>query len=462
MVFRVLCILAATVALEGFAPANAALDFTAERLNAASSFLVVSGEFEDSDDLSRFSEMLRQSDIRVVTFDSGGGNVLKAIELGRLIRQYKLDTVQLRKFECASACALAFFGGQSRFAEPGSIGVHQASFADSSVGDVGAAVSTVQQLTAVEIAYINEMGVDARVLQVALQYGPDDIRYLSSSEMKTYRVVTAGGSDIVADATTTPPEPSQSPSSSRESATDWTRYGEWIQIFSAQVLTNAVSRAAEYRRSIPNTHLFQYDNGWFAAVVGPFGQGRGDVERDAMVADGVIPPDSFVVRGDRFVSLVGPDSDLPTEAKHVPADLVARASDLAMTFQRSWSLPNQAALDYLDTLYAPTVTYYGQPTSKQDVLGEKATFATRWPTREYVVRPGTIHASCGADSKCIVSGVVDWYTASTLRKKSSSGSASFVLTFAMYPSPTLISETSSVLDRHIADLPAGTSLFPRK
>src|SRR5690606_33391683 len=106
----------------------------------------------------------------IVSFDSSGGNVSKAIELGRLILYHRLITAQPRNAECVSACSLAFFGGVFRFAEPGAIGVHKSSFRDTSSLSADDAVAAVQAMTAELIAYMTEMGVDPSLLQVALRY----------------------------------------------------------------------------------------------------------------------------------------------------------------------------------------------------------------------------------------------------------------------------------------------------
>ena len=163
----------------------------AERELDSGTFIIASGEIAFTDSLAPFEALARQGRARFVTFESPGGSPYKAMELGRLIRRYGLPTVQLRSSECASACSLAFMGGATRAAEPGSIGVHRSSFSDTSSLPVDDAVSSVQQLTAEIIAYMNEMGVDPSMLQLALQYGSNDIRYLSSSEMRQYRMVTA-------------------------------------------------------------------------------------------------------------------------------------------------------------------------------------------------------------------------------------------------------------------------------
>ena len=72
----------------------------------------------------------------------------RPLELGRLIRAFGLDTVQIKQAECASACALAFMGGVRRIAEAGAIGVHKSSFANPDQIGSGDAVAAVQDITA--------------------------------------------------------------------------------------------------------------------------------------------------------------------------------------------------------------------------------------------------------------------------------------------------------------------------
>jgi hypothetical protein len=111
--------------------------------------------------------------------------------LGRMIRLLGLNTMQVRQLECASACSLAFLGGVSRIAAPGSIGVHRTSFAPDSTVGRDEAVAGVQALTAEIISYLSEMGVSADLLNFALRYDRTDIRYLSASEMNDLKVTTS-------------------------------------------------------------------------------------------------------------------------------------------------------------------------------------------------------------------------------------------------------------------------------
>ena len=170
--------------------ASAALTFTPGRLSSGTHYVLVAGDFDYTQDLSDFTLLVNEHNPIFVSFDSPGGNIPKAMELGRLIRMLGLATFQPREVECASACALAFLGGTWRFASPGAIGVHKSSFSDSRGMDINSAVSYVQQITAEIISYMTEMGVDPSLLQLSLQYDSDDIRYLSKSEMVAYRVTT--------------------------------------------------------------------------------------------------------------------------------------------------------------------------------------------------------------------------------------------------------------------------------
>ena len=171
--------------------AFAKLNYTSGETSDGLRYIVVNGEFEYSDNLSEFSDKASLQKPSFIGFNSGGGNVIKAMELGRLIRSHRLSTVQLKGPECSSACALAFLGGVGRIAEPGAIGVHKSSFSAEDAIDTQTAVSAVQELTAEVITYIIEMGADPALLQLSLRYDKDDIRYLSRSEMHHYKVITS-------------------------------------------------------------------------------------------------------------------------------------------------------------------------------------------------------------------------------------------------------------------------------
>ena len=169
------------------ASAHASLSYSEHTTSDGERYILISGEFAAGDDLNDFTVVVGSKQSATVVFNSPGGHLLKAMELGRLIRDLELDTMQIKDLSCASACSLAFMGGVNRFAEPGAIGVH--SFSYPGATDPHIAIAAVQNMTAEVIAYMIEMGVDPALLQLVFKYKNDDMRYLSISEMQEHRVV---------------------------------------------------------------------------------------------------------------------------------------------------------------------------------------------------------------------------------------------------------------------------------
>ncbi|MBB4064403.1 hypothetical protein GGR23_001580 [Gellertiella hungarica] len=181
---------------------------TMERIEVAGGppLLLIRGEFEFSDSPAILEREAGATGATVVTFDSNGGNVVSAMAFGRAIRALGLSTIQLRSSQCASACTLAFIGGVTRLAEPGSMGVHQSSFSPEDDIDGHVAVAAVQAMTSQIMTYMIEMGVDPKLLQVSLAVAADDMRYLTASEMEEYNVTNAQ-----ADPPKSAPPPAHSP-----------------------------------------------------------------------------------------------------------------------------------------------------------------------------------------------------------------------------------------------------------
>ncbi|MEO1143838.1 MAG: hypothetical protein AAFW66_16110, partial [Pseudomonadota bacterium] len=161
-----------------------------------SRILFVIGRFDYDDNLVAFTNAVTSNRPDVVTFDSGGGNPSAAMRYGRRIRALGLDTVQVRQFDCMSACALAFMGGVNRTAEPGSIGVHQTYFETQNELNGANAVAAIQSHTAEVIAFMTEMGVSPVILQLSLSVGSDDIRFLTGREMERYGVIGSAEIDL--------------------------------------------------------------------------------------------------------------------------------------------------------------------------------------------------------------------------------------------------------------------------
>lgn len=157
-----------------------------------------------------------------VHFHSPGGNLIAGMELGRLLRQYKVPVYinETKKLEtlrayddysdewrqttvkgiCASACAYAFLGGISRSIDKDSkIGFHQF-YNSADQGDfskhikIGNSQLSVDQVFSGLIAgYLAEMGVDSRVLTLASVAGNNQLLSLNDAELKVLNIVTDHG-----------------------------------------------------------------------------------------------------------------------------------------------------------------------------------------------------------------------------------------------------------------------------
>jgi hypothetical protein len=108
-------------------------------------------------------------------------------------------------------------------------------------------------------------------------------------------------------------------------------------------------------------------------------------------------------------------------------------------------------LESLSHVYSDDVVYYGKRMPKSDVMADKRKFMTRWPTRNYVVRPDSVTGTCGNETKaCVMQGVVDWEAANST--KHSTGVANFIYTLEPDEKTGLrvTEESSTVVSRSIS------------
>jgi hypothetical protein len=186
------CVLAFAASVSAALPARADLKFIPQQLPDGTRYILISGQFEPRDDLLLLSNLITSYKPQFISFNSPGGNVVKALMLGRLIRIFGIPTFQTRPYQCDSACAFAFVGGTVRIATAGSIGVHQNSISKGIEADSHVVGEALQGLTGDILGYLREMGVSSELLELALKTPPDDMRHLTSREMLRMRVVTTG------------------------------------------------------------------------------------------------------------------------------------------------------------------------------------------------------------------------------------------------------------------------------
>ncbi|EBA08266.1 hypothetical protein [Sagittula stellata] len=150
----------------------------------------------------------------VVYLNSPGGNLGEGLRLGRYIRELGWDTSigssdgiprnddGTPRFmgsagpapgRCESACAYAFMGGERRaYNDDDRLGLHQFY---SSTEDVGSAVA--QKFSGDLVAYMVEMGVDARIFTLAASQEASGMYHVPRQQAEEYDLMTRTGFDTM-------------------------------------------------------------------------------------------------------------------------------------------------------------------------------------------------------------------------------------------------------------------------
>jgi hypothetical protein len=163
-------------------PAITKMSATVEHDNSQRIYLHLTGDFVFGDS-SQVISLIEANHPQYVLFNSNGGSIGDAIKIGRFIRSQKINTVA-NENACASACFLAFIGGEQRFAfGNANIGVHQSSF------PLLISFQTAAEHIKILKDYVAEMGVMPAIIDLALASPPDAMHYLKQ-EFRDYNVAT--------------------------------------------------------------------------------------------------------------------------------------------------------------------------------------------------------------------------------------------------------------------------------
>lgn len=138
--------------------------------------ILIKGEI-GIDDAKAFKQIALTTDKAVVHFDSPGGLLMPAIEIGKAIKLKGFATAVFDS-ECTSACALAWIAGQPRMINKGaSVGFHAAYTEDQSGKQVPSSVAN-----ALVGSYLNNLGLNERVVAFVASAGPDQVRWINKKE----------------------------------------------------------------------------------------------------------------------------------------------------------------------------------------------------------------------------------------------------------------------------------------
>lgn len=126
-----------------------------------------------------------------VLLHSPGGSVRDALDIGRQLRALGVATQVGPADMCLSACPYILAAGAPRGAAQGAlVGVHQHYFGKNAALPAFLAVEDIQRGQGDVMGYLDEMGVDPRVMRHALLTPPDEIYLLTAQELTRYRLVT--------------------------------------------------------------------------------------------------------------------------------------------------------------------------------------------------------------------------------------------------------------------------------
>jgi len=159
-----------------FLESTHAADITVDLADPRLPIVVVSGELLQGDH-KLFVARTVSLDNALVVFESGGGNLIAGLEIGKAIRLKEFHTYVPDKTMCASACALAWIGGTERYlARTSAVGFHAAYRTE------GGAVTESGTGNAMVGAYLNSLGLPSRAIAYMTIAAPDSMQWLTAAD----------------------------------------------------------------------------------------------------------------------------------------------------------------------------------------------------------------------------------------------------------------------------------------
>lgn len=117
---------------------------------------------------------------------SNGGNVDAAIAIGRMLRDVHATVVVEDGLQCLSSCVLVIAGGTTR-AMFGRIGIHRPYLETPNKSPTSAEVSVAMaHLREKIVSYLSTMNVDRTLADDMMKTRPENIRYLTPSDLQHY------------------------------------------------------------------------------------------------------------------------------------------------------------------------------------------------------------------------------------------------------------------------------------
>jgi hypothetical protein len=129
-----------------------------------------------------------------VVLTSPGGNLMNGMQMGAHIREKRFNTTigntDHSPADCLSACAYAFLGGLTRSLPANSrLGLHQFRGLDNAIS-----TEDTQKLSTILAKYIDAMGIDRRILDIAQMTSANQVSVLTPEQIKQFKIDNLGQS----------------------------------------------------------------------------------------------------------------------------------------------------------------------------------------------------------------------------------------------------------------------------
>ncbi len=505
MLRRFLSIAVGCVALGVGATASAATITVVPTGPNSAPIVVVAGKFEFSD-IEEFRSKVASLTKAIVAFNSDGGNAFAGIRIGKLIRLKNFKTAVVDGNRCASACAIAWLGGTTRFmGQRALVGFH-AAYNKNTGQETGAGNALVG-------AYLNEIGLSDPAIYYITKAAPSSITWLTLSDAEKVgievrllgRAPTSVASGTTEGKTIDSASLLQqravkfinqlyswiSLSNSEASSNLANRYAESVDYFGSSLSGNdAVDREERFMarwpireyRADPNTVQATCNSVFLTCDVSgilnfeaaspdrkQISKGKStfhyrltfastaDTEPKIVAEDGKVLERSIQPLDTTTGVAVGPAST--SEANAAGNVLERRSRQFVDNLYSLISSSNSKAIAELPQLYADPVQYFGKVMPRSKAVAQEARFLARWPLRNYTADENSVSVTCDpAGLSCDVSGTMNLEAKSLERNQMSAGKARFSYRIqflsADKKAAKIVSEDGKVLDRHVIALSA--------
>ena len=150
--------------------------------NGGSDLITVIGDLFYGDEKAFINVALSSSNA-VVVLQSRGGNLLAGIEIGKAIHLKGFSTLVPADIQCASACALAWLGGRTRYmGDTARVGFHAVYTDKDGQPNVSSAGNALVG------AYLNQLGLPTSAVVYITETSPNEIQWLTFSDAQRYGI----------------------------------------------------------------------------------------------------------------------------------------------------------------------------------------------------------------------------------------------------------------------------------